>query len=317
MKYSKWLDEWYENYVEPTGKQNTKDSYYAIKEKRLKVVFGEYELSELTPRVLQRYVTDLLRSGNDKTGKGLSANTVNGIVTVIQSTLKLAYETGETNEYTADKIKRPKASETKVSCFTRAEQRKIEKAVLLSKKRKMAGVLICLYTGLRIGELLALTWDDVDLKKCELTVNTACHDYYDADGYKRITELPKTTSSKRVIPIPKQLVCLFRRQKLGAVSRYVVETENGDPVSMRSYQRSFELLLKRAKVARKNFHSLRHTFATRALECGMDVKTIAEVLGHKNANVTLTRYAHSLLEHKREMMNRLGKSFSQSFSLEI
>ena len=82
---------------------------------------------------------------------------------------------------------------------------------------------------------------------------------------------------------------------------------SGKPVSVRSYQRSFESLLKRLNIPHKGFHSLRHTFATRALECGMDVKTLSEILGHKNPAVMLNRYAHSLMEHKADMMNRLGK----------
>lgn len=82
---------------------------------------------------------------------------------------------------------------------------------------------------------------------------------------------------------------------------------NGKPVSVRSYQRSFELLLKKLKIPHKGFHFLRHTFATRALKCGMDVKTLSKILGHKYPTVTLNRYAHSLMEHKADMMNRLGK----------
>lgn len=77
-------------------------------------------------------------------------------------------------------------------------------------------------------------------------------------------------------------------------------------VFMRSYQRTFELLLKKLKIPHKGFHSLRHTFATRALECGMDVKTLSEILGHKNPTITLNRYVHSLWEHKKEMMNKLS-----------
>lgn len=83
-----------------------------------------------------------------------------------------------------------------------------------------------------------------------------------------------------------------------------------EPPTARSYQRTFELLQKRLHIGRKGFHSLRHTFATRALECGMDVKTLSEILGHKNATVTLNRYAHSLMEHKQDMMNKLGKIFN-------
>ena len=136
MKYGMWLDEWFRNYIQPSSKIKTCERYFEIIEKHLKVKLGEYELDELTPLVLQRYVTELLRSGNIVTGKGLAANSVNGIITVIQNSLKLAYTLGELKEYTADKIKRPKTKEKEVSCFSLAEQKKIEQAALSSKKRK-------------------------------------------------------------------------------------------------------------------------------------------------------------------------------------
>ena len=94
--------------------------------------------------------------------------------------------------------------------------------------------------------------------------------------------------------------------KRKAKNQYVIS--NGEkPLMVRSYQRSFERLLKRLQIPHKGFHSLRHTFATRALEIGVDVKTLSEILGHKNANVTLQRYAHSMPEHKKEVMNKIGK----------
>ena len=135
-----------------------------------------------------------------------------------------------------------------------------------------------------------------------LTVSKSCHD--GKDGL--IIDEPKTATSRRVIPLPKQLLPLFKGIKKKSNSPFVVSA-NEKPVSVRSYQRSFELLLKKLKISHKGFHSLRHTFATRALECGMDVKTLSEILGHKNSTVTLNRYAHSLMEHKADMMNRLGK----------
>ena len=155
-----------------------------------------------------------MQSGNLTTGKGLAANSVNGIITVIQNSLKLAYTLGELKEYTTDKIRRPKTKEKEVSCFSLAEQKKIEQAALSNKKRKFIGIVICLYSGLRIGELLALTWADIDFTKGTLAVNKTCHDGRDENGNLcRITDLPKTTSSKRMIPLPKQLLPVLKEYK--------------------------------------------------------------------------------------------------------
>lgn len=214
MKYGKWLDEWFCNYVKPSSKERTCEKYSLIIEQRLKVKLGEYELDGLTPLVLQRYVTELTQSGNITTGKGLSANSVNGIITVIQSSLKLACALGEMEEYTADKIKRPKTKEKEVSCFTLPEQKKIEQAVQSGKKPKLFGIVICLYSGLRIGELLALEWSDIDFKKGTITVSKTCHDRREGNGIVyRIIDTPKTPSSKRTIPIPKQLLPLLKEHK--------------------------------------------------------------------------------------------------------
>ena len=119
-------------------------------------------------------------------------------------------------------------------------------------------------------------------------------------------DTPKTETSRRYIPLSKPLLAILKDLKKESKGNYVV-SDKGDPVFVRSYQRTFELLLKRLNIPHKGFHALRHTFATRALECGMDVKTLSEILGHKNATITLNRYAHSLWEHKAEMMNKLGK----------
>ena len=122
------------------------------------------------PFELQHFVTELVKSGNLKTGKELSVNSVNAIITVVQGSLKVAYMLGYTKEYVADKIKRPKAREKKIECFSIEEQRRIEGYILNSKCGKLYGVIICLYTGLRIGELLALEWSDIDFKKEELHI---------------------------------------------------------------------------------------------------------------------------------------------------
>lgn len=302
MKVKEWLLIWLENYVQPTAKERTRLRYSEVVKHHLIPHIGELEMAEVTPLVLQQMVTGLTAHGNLRTGGALSANTVNVIITVIQSALRVAYQLGYIPEYTADRVRRPRAAEKGIECFTLKEQKKIEAAVLADRRPKMFGIVLSLYTGLRIGELIALQWKDIDLQKGLMAVSRSCHDT--SGGI--VFDEPKTATSRRVIPLPKQLLPKLKIIKKNSNSDFVVSM-SGNAVSVRSYQRSFELLLRRQNIVHRGFHSLRHTFATRALECGMDVKTLSEILGHKNPTVTLNRYAHSLLEHKAAMMNRLGK----------
>ena len=302
MKYEEWLGIWLENYIKPSVKVRTYERYALIINKHISTDIGKCEIAELSALVLQNFITKLLENGNCKTGNGLSANSVNAVISVLQSSLQTAHMIGVANEYTADKIKRPKISERPIECFSMKEQKQIEQAVLNGNKDKLYGILLCLYSGLRIGELIALQWSDIDFVKGILTVSKSCHD--GKDGL--IIDEPKTANSRRLIPLPKQLLPILKGIKKKSDSSFVVSS-NGSFVSVRSYQRSFELLLKRLNIPHKGFHSLRHTFATRAIECGMDVKTLSEILGHKNPTVTLNRYTHSLMEHKQDMMNKLGK----------
>ena len=307
MKYKEWLPDWLELYQKESVKPRTYKQYEDIISHRLIPSLGEYEMDDLTPIVLQRFIVELSQNGNTKSGKGLAPNSVNSIILVLHSSLSMAYILGLTKTIYVDKIKRPKASEKPIESFTKEEQKIIEQAVLSDKRDKMFGIVLCLYTGLRIGELLALEWSDIDFTKAELTVSKTCYDGQDENSKScRITGTPKTESSKRTIPIPKQIIPHLREIKKRSTSKYVVG--NGSKIiTVRSYQRSFELLMKKQKISHHGFHALRHTFATRAIECGMDVKSLSEILGHKNPTITLKRYVHSFMEHKREYMNRLGK----------
>lgn len=127
-------------------------------------------------------------------------------------------------------------------------------------------------------------------------------------SFVRITDTPKTDSSIRIIPLPKQIIQIIRSYRKQNNTQLVISYK-GKGVSIRTYQRNFDALLRELNINHRGFHALRHTFATRAIECGMDVKTLSEILGHKSPTITLNRYAHSLLNHKKEMMDRLGKLF--------
>lgn len=306
MTYKNWLNKWLTHYIKPSSKQRTFEQYSKVAQIHILPYLGDIELTDLTPFVLQKFITDLMTNGNKRTGKGLSPNFVKTILSVIQNSLKTAHLVGYLPEYSANKIKRPKIVEKQVECFSIQEQKKIEEAALSVKKDKYRGIILCLYTGLRIGELLALTWNDVDFEKSILSVTKTCHDGNENGEHIRIIDTPKTENSRRQIPLSKTLVKMLKDMKRKSKCEFVI-ADGEKPVFIRSYQRTFELLLKKLKLPHKGFHSLRHTFATRALECGMDVKSLSEILGHKNATITLNRYAHSLWEHKAEMMNKLSK----------
>lgn len=306
MNYEKWLDIWLNNYVKPSVKRSTLTRYEQLVRAHIVEKIGKTDVDGLTLIDLQSFVTDLLNSGNLKTGNGLSANTVNMAISIIQNSLRTAHLVGVVSEYIAGRIKRPKIKEKKVECFSIQEQKEIEKYVLGCDKDKLLGIVLCLYTGLRIGELLALTWGDIDLDKALLNVTKTCCDGNDGKTHIRIIDSPKTAHSRRVIPLSTPILSLLKSIKERSKCEYII-ADGDKPVFVRSYQKTFELLLKKLHIEHKGFHSLRHTFATRAIECGVDVKTLSELLGHKNATITLNRYAHSLLEHKTDMMNRLGK----------
>lgn len=306
MKYEQWLNEWFAIYVKSAAKERTFEQYCMVAKIHIMPYLGGLEIAELTPFVLQKFIMELMKNGNKRTGKGLSPNFIKTIVSVVQNSLKTAHLAGHLPEYTANKIKRPKIVEKQVDCFTIAEQKKIESAALSAKKNKYRGIVLCLYTGLRIGELLALSWKDIDFEKSVLTVSRTCRDGSVNGKHVRISDAPKTENSRRKIPLSRAMIKMLKEMKKRSECEFVIADGN-KPVFVRTYQRMFELLLKKLKLSHKGFHSLQHTFATRALECGMDVKSLSENLGHKNTTITLNRYAHSLWEHKAEMMHKLSK----------
>lgn len=171
-------------------------------------------------------------------------------------------------------------------------------------------ILICLLTGLRLGELCALKWSDIDLENKVLTVNRTVQRLY-TEGYKTTTILsettPKSEYSRREIPLSDIVLELFldiRNDK-----EYVF---GGDkPLEPRTLQYQFKKILKAAKLPDKNFHILRHTFSTNCIEGGTDVKSLSEMLGHSDVQITLNRYVHPSMDTKRQYMDDLSKFYGQ------
>lgn len=306
MKLNEWIDIWLNKYTKYSLKLRTYNLYLNICDKHIKPVLGDYYIENLTPNIIQDFMIEKIEHGNLNTGKQLSSNTVISIVSVLKQALKLAYNLEMIEKDISSKIKLPSCKEKEVDAFERTEQKKLE-SFCLNSKENYKGIIICLYTGIRLGELLALTWDDFDNDKGTLLINKTLCTIKINDKNTLYIDSPKTNNSKRIIPLPQSLIFELEKMKQSSTSKYIITTRHNTMVDPRTYQRTFKSILRKCDIKEKNFHSLRHTFATRALETGMDVKTLSDILGHKNSMITLNRYSHSMFDYKMEMMNKLGR----------
>ena len=285
---SEWLKSWMES--QGTLKPTTKQIYKSHIDNYINPNLGNIPLKKLNSDILQEFINSL----------SLSASTIKTIFSILKSALSSAEDNGLI-ENTYNKVKVPKKEKNITQVLTVSEQKRLENVLT---ENIDIGIWICLYTGLRIGEVCALKWPDINFESSTLTVNGT--QARTENGIEIIS--PKSRTSRREIPIPKILF-----DKLKALPRdcECVLSKNNKPVQIRTYRRHLKKLLQKANLPDIKYHALRHTFATRALEVGMDYRTLSEILGHSSVGITLDLYAHSLKEHKRSEMNKLGRIFDK------
>lgn len=305
MKIKELLHTWLNKYAKLTLKQRSFNKYQDIIFLHINPMLGEYNLEDITPILLQDYVINKLKRGNLITHQALATNTVYSIVFVLKQAFNLALNLEYISKNPTTTIKLPASKEKEINALSREEQKIVEEYCLKSIKSNYIGIIICLYTGIRLGELLALTWGDIDFNKKYLYIKKTSYTLRKDKKKVFIVESPKTKKSNRVIPLPDKLINLLLIYKNNSSCEYIIHTRTKTMVETRSYQRTFESVLSKCKIKHYNFHALRHTFATRALELGMDIKTLSEILGHTNVAITLNRYAHSLLEYKIQEMSKI------------
>ena len=305
------LTEWLENYEKEHVKSRTYARYHGLITAHINPAIGEHDIENLSRRDIQDFLSKQKSEGNIRTGGGkLSATSTNLILTVLNLAFEYACDMEIIEQNPCTRIRRSREDAKKVEAFTKDEQRKIENEIMNSDDPRLFGILLCLYTGVRIGELLGLEWADVDLQRGFIAINkTVYRDRNESGEWQLVIDKPKTTASDRIIPLPSYISQMMAERKENAKTNYVIENKKGERMSIRSYQYIFEHLTEKVGVRKLNFHALRHTFATRAIECGMDIKTLSEIMGHKNASITLNRYAHSMMDTKIEMMQKLPKNF--------
>ena len=308
MTINNLLTEWLETYQKEHIKSRTYHRYRGLIDMHIIPSVGECEISEIGRKEIQEFLLQQKKDGNVRNGERLSATSTNMMLSILSLAFEYAYDMEYVKDNPCAKVRRTKVEAKKIEAFTIEEQRAIEQEIVRSGDKRLHGILLCLYTGLRIGELLGLTWNDVDFESGIIKITKTVYREKNENGiWQLCVDTPKTKSSDRVIPMPDYITALLKEDCASAQTAYVVENKKGERMSIRSYQYMFEKITERAGVRKLNFHALRHTFATRAVECGMDIKTVADIMGHQNAAITLNRYAHCMIEHKIQMMQRLPR----------
>jgi integrase len=308
MTTEQLLTDWLENYEKERVKPRTYSRYQGLLTLHIIPELGDVDITELGRRQIQEFLTRKKKDGNVRSGEQLSATSTNLMLTVFNLAFEYAYDMELVEENPCTRLKRAPENGRTIEAFSKEEQRRLETQIAVEDDRRLFGIRLCLYTGLRIGELLGLEWQDVDLDEGIITITkTVYRDKSESGTWQLCVDQPKTRASVRRIPLPPYIKEQLTDYRRSATSEYVVENKKGERMSIRSYQYMFEKLTERAGVRKLNFHALRHTFATRAVECGMDIKTLSEIMGHGSASVTLNRYAHSMMDTKIEMMNKLPR----------
>ena len=304
------LLEWLETFQKEHIKTRTYNRYQGLITMHIVPALGGHDISNICRREIQEFLINQKRNGNIRSKGPLSAASTNMMLSLLSLAFEYACDMEYIKENPCIRIRRTKGDAKKIEVFSTEEQRAVEAEIASSGDKRLHGIILCLYTGLRLGELLALTWNDIDFERRTLKVSKTTYRARDENGvWSLYVDTPKTETSNRVIPLPKYICDMLIQDRETAKSPYIVENKKGERMSIRSYQYLFERLTEKAGVRKLNFHALRHTFATRALECGMDIKTLSELMGHKNASITLNRYAHSMMDTKIAAMNRLEKLF--------
>lgn len=269
---------------------------------------GDIEFSQVTNDDIIRLVANLTSNGG-AAGQGLSSSTVSEVVTILRELRQYVLKRGYMVNYTTECIT-VRQEGRNIRIMSKTEESSLIGYLNENMSTTSLGILIALYTGIRIGELCALKWDDIDLTNeimhvTKTMIRLRIEPDSPIDSKTRVMIIDaKTASSKRVIPIPRKLFTLMRTYyKPGA---YILSGLPDVLIEPRTMQNRFKNIIKGIEIYDINFHVLRHTFATRCVEAGFDIKSLSEILGHSSVAITMNRYVHPTLEHKAANMEKLS-----------
>ena len=304
--FSYIASEWFES-IKLHTKTSTQNKYHNMLTNYILPEYGNQPFNTITYEFIEAHCKFLLESEGKK-GNGLSTKTVSDVLAIIRNISKFAIRKGiyVANDANAVQIRQDIKP---MRVLNKAEQRQLCEYILKRPEACSIGILVCMFTGLRIGEICALRWEDISFSDQSIYIHHTLQRIQMHRGHGAKTEVivttPKSSCSIRKIPLPDEILEILVLNKK-ASSGYVLTNDEYKFIEPRTMQNKFKKILKAAGIENANFHALRHTFATRCVELGFDVKSLSEILGHATVNITMNRYVHPTYEMKKENMKKLS-----------
>jgi site-specific recombinase, phage integrase family len=308
--YKDWLWYWMQkkkDYI----KESTYSNYSNIISNHIIPDLGNIKLSNLNNKLIQEYLINKYKTGRLDGNGGLSNKTIRDIIAVVKSSLKYAIKEEMINNINLDFTYPKIGNKDKIYIIPKKDQEKLITYIKQNENTRSLGVLLALYSGIRIGELCALQWKDIDFKNNILHISKTLQRIYIKDNKESVSKIiitnPKTHNAERDIPLNKRFADILKKYQTKS-NNYILS--NCDKwIEPRTYRRYFKKCLDKAKIGQINFHGLRHTFATNCIKLGVDYKTVSELLGHANVNITLNLYVHPQMSQKKKCIDLICKNF--------
>lgn len=299
MKFKILAFEWFENRKKYL-KESTEAYYLFELQNYILPELGEIEISNMNEEVIQKTVYKWQTQKNEH-GNTIKKSTISNLVMLIKQIIKYAIKKDMMFPFELEISYIPEEQESKNKTFTDEEQNMIIEAVVSDLSFKSFGILLSLNTGIRIGELCALHWNDIDYTQNIVIIQNTLQRVYNKNTQpksKIIIGKPKTLKSARSIPLSEKLQNVIVQLPAINYDGYIL-TNNSSFMEPRTFRRFYAGFLLKNNIQYLNFHCLRHSFATRLIQNGADYKCVSELLGHTSINTTINMYVHPNLMQKR------------------
>lgn len=298
LKLKQIIEEWLQ-LKKITLKESTYCGYIYQINQYILPYFKDIDMEELEKYNINKFVESLMES--------LKPSTLKNVIILLKSILN--YSMKKYNyKFNLEFIVTPKVHKKELKVLNSKEKTRLENYCLKNNDLRNIGIVICLNTGLRIGEICALKWNCINLDKHCIMVNQTMQRIYNKIDKKStiVIDTPKTDNSIRTIPLSTKLYNILKPLKKQYPSNtYFLSGSSCKYIEPRNYQKRFRKCMKACKIKDCHFHTLRHSFSSECIDVGMDPKSLSEILGHSDVSITLNRYVHSNMNIKKRYLERL------------